>query len=355
MKKEDFSNNDEIDILNYLKIIIKGKVTIIIVLIICLSFSIVVNLLLPKLYEVSMQVLPPTNEDGGYIYGVKFFNSKVHDFIFLSKLKKDLKLKKDDSLFIKFNSLDSNIIKVSMKSKESDVDVSKKILDKIFEQIVKDDDAGVTGKKQLLDQEIYINKLLLKENKVKLTIIDKEIAANLRKVNKNRTRIDNVKLNIRLFKNRIDLLSKKKKDDLEKIEDSIDGKKQDIEYSGVKSTMLYLELFKLLNRLDYDLLLLESEKDELNIEKERFILEKNKISEQEIKEIEFKLERFEKKRSVIQNIKQIHPPRQTKKPVKPKLKQNIAISVILGLLLGVLLTFIMDFYKKSIRKEAEEN
>jgi uncharacterized protein involved in exopolysaccharide biosynthesis len=343
MSDRDDLNCNEIDLVDYLKVIIKRKTLVLSVLFICIGITVIVNFIRPKIYEISMYVSPPSDEAGNKMYDVNNLGSEINLDVFSSQIKEELKLSEKYPLKIEIVSPDGKINQVTMASRQSDIETSIKILNGYYQQLTKKYEDGVEEKKQELDMSISLKEASIKEDDLRLMIIDKRIQTNLLQSDRNKERIKRLQKDIQAFEEKDDLSMKESTKAEKNDKQAAGGEQQTLNVDKTHGDMFYLELHNMLNKQKTEVLTLVSRNEKVDLENEQLILEKFKIMEVDIKQTKLLILIEQAKRKKNHNLMLLQPPQASEKPVMPKIRKNIATSAVLGLMMGSFIAFFLEF------------
>ncbi len=141
MENQQLIQEDEIDLKEYIKVIIKRKKLILTVFLISVIVTAVVSFLMPKVYEISMFIEPPimavTDKGIQNLDSVENIQAKINAGVYSKKIIKDLM--KDNSYKekgLKFNvsqPKDTRLIKISLEEQADKTDLGIAILNELLE------------------------------------------------------------------------------------------------------------------------------------------------------------------------------------------------------------------------------
>lgn len=315
----------EIDLMEYLKISVKRKWTVLGIFLVCILLGTIITLSMPKVYEVSQILSLPVSAKNGYIDSAKIISRDITAGGYDSQIRKKLKLSPDNFFKFKVQSRKgTKFIKISLEVRKEEVNRAEKILDELFRQMEKEYAEVIKNKKQKIEIKISLQEITLAGIELEKLQKKKSISTALKQIERNKSRINFLETNISLFDKKIDSLSREKPDEIS-----------------------FLEAVVGMNQLRSDLDLLKKDNEYLKIEIEQLkFAEKNQLPDR-IFNYKHTLNGLKMEKELIQNIKQVQPPFKSNIPVKPRNKTNITIAVFIGLILGVLGAVLKEFLGKS--------
>jgi len=326
------SYEDEVNLIDYLRILWKWKWLIIAGTFLCVIITAVISFQMPKIYEVSAVIEPGIigfNKEGNFIYidssanisrkineGV--YNRRVQEALHLDPLKTRVEFKAEVGR-------GANTIKVTSQWKERDINPGVKATQRLLQLLSNDYRKIIEQRKGDYDKqiEIKLNSIGRIQNDIKLRRASLE--------------------NIRQRKEQLLEEVKDVKENTEKIirqrDALLKGKDPDNDLSFLLYSTTIQQNVAYLNQLNkqiYDLRVrekkIEAEVDRLNTD---------------IDDIKTQINALNLEKEVISNIKVIQPPQVSLHPIKPRKKLNILISLVVGLFLMVFLAFFIEYIRKA--------
>ncbi|MBW2544922.1 MAG: hypothetical protein JRD43_05555, partial [Deltaproteobacteria bacterium] len=342
---------DEINLIDYLRVLWKWKWLIIGGTLICAVAAAIISLQMPKIYEISTVIEPGiagVKDDGGFMYidsaanisgkiagGV--YNRRVEEALQLDPLKTRVEFK---SVVVK----NANLINVTSQWEEGLADLGVKVTRQLIRVFSDDYGKIVERRKADYDERILMKQSEISKIKTQRKDMDKQI--KLRRTSIERMRND-VKLQPATLENirqrRGELLEEIKgvKENTEKIVQQRDallkGKNPDRDISlllystTIQQNVAY---FNQLNDQLYDLSVRKNEAeaevdrlskriDDIETGIERLNIRKTEGLQTEIDDINVQINALNLEKGLISNIKIIHQPEVSLYPVKPKKKQIV--------------------------------
>jgi capsular polysaccharide biosynthesis protein len=325
-------HDDEINLRDYINVLIKRKITILVVFLVCITAAAIYSFTAPEVYNVFQIIKVPTIGMKKYLDSPTKIKERISEGIYNQKIKNALGLGKKGEFDFKFSVPDENIfIKVGLKAAEDKIEQSIAILEELINQLETDYAPNIFTELNKLANDIF-----LKENQIE------------RKKGKIKTLTETIKLT----EERIASLEK----ELARVNANVEElrlKRADfIQPSAGKDSMavvLYTTTIQQAIRYSNQL------EDQLNSLKTNKKEKENSIEDLEktIEDIKIQIGSLENSKKFISNVKQLQPPIYSESPISPNKKQNITIAAVLGLFLGVFIAFFREFWANSAVKEKE--
>ena len=323
---------DEINLIDYLRVLWKWKWLIIAGTLICAVAAAVISLQMPEIYEVSTVIEPGISgidNKGKFIYidSVANISGKINGGIYDRRIEEALRL---DPLKtgVKFKSAvvkKANVVKVASQWEKGGTDLGVKVAQQLIRLL--SDDYG-----KIIDH--------------KKSDYDKQLVLKMSSIEKTRNEI---KLQQATFKNirqrKEQLLEEIRgvKDNTEKIVQQRDTLLKDKNPGKDLSLLLYsttiqqnVAYFNQLSNQVYDLRTLEK-----TTENEIDNLSKN------INDIKAQINTLNLEKGLISNIKVIQQPEVSLHPVKPKKKQIVLLASVVALFMFIFLAFFIEYIKNA--------
>lgn len=331
MSEKTPQHEDEIELIDILRVIWKRKYLIMGGTLACGLIAAIISLSMPKTYMITMILEPviTTIKDNNnfYIDSPKNIKSVIDSGVFNNDIINLLKKNSKDipkSLNIKGICLkNSNIIKVQYKTK--DIATGLQILNILKDLLLKKySDKGDLYKKS------YENDLIIKRAEISKYEAEQQTTKN--SIINIEKRVDQLKADIKLLnKNTIKLVEKR-----------------DIIISAHKNQNSILAVILYNNMLQQNFAFVSFYKNETNdclSQKQQYSL-KLKETEENINILKKVISEINLQKDSFQNIQVIQPPNQSNSPVKPKVKLNIVLAILAGGLIMLFISFFVEYVSK---------
>ncbi len=315
--------NQEINLRDYTNVIVKRKNIIIAVFAATVLVAVVVNLLMPRIYKISMIIEPgvlSVTEKGDWTYfdSPKNIEVKLEEDVFNTKIMKalNLDLQETDMEFQISQPRETNLVKISIEEEKKNIDLGMEILDQLFIELsnsYKDISEYETKKieneiSSLLNQ-IQGQKNILESEREKLKILDAKEAEIL-------SELKNFKGEAKVA------VSQGSGPSAGKIK---------IQDNPVASLLYF-------NHLNNQLIEVSGAKENAEF--------KIAQTETSIYRNEIEIEKLNLEKDKICDIKLVKAPEASKLPVRPKRRQNVIFAGIISLTFGLFLAFFMEYWEK---------
>lgn len=287
------SQYDEINLINYVKVILKRKWLIFFVFMVVIIAAIIISFLMPKVYKIntSLQMVK-----GGATQIIGKINGDTYGVF----VRNDLKIPENQYPKIKAdNPKDTNLINIEIDSSEKEF--AKSILEKINNLIISENQEEIKSEKELIDKNIQ----LLKQN------------------------IETSKKETERINTKIGFLKEEKNN----LEAKVDALQKVLLYQQDPGTQ-----FALFNTKEE----LANKKQEI----ENAYLQINSI-EEKINSIQNQIDSLLIQLSQIKPIEVIKAPIISENPISPKPLLNIIIAGVLGLFIGIFLAFGKEWWDNN--------
>jgi len=395
---------DEINLIDYLKVLWKWKWLIIAGTLICAVAAAVISSQMPKIYRVATVIEPGIigfDNSGNYIYmDSQNISGKINEGVYNKSIKKLLNIDPSKTNFEfkadvgKF----ANQIRISAECKEKDVDLGLKASKQLI-ALISDDGEKVVQKRN----DNYDKKIIEEQNKIRKIEIQrkrdtgKQVALKLNGIKRKR---DQIKLQQEILETtrqrikELELEAKKIKNNTERIIKQRDILLKDSRVKDDISLLLYSttiqqnvtysirlgnQIYSLrtnvqakeasieeLNR-DIDLIATEIEDlklygterlqakiDYIGIGTEELKLRRAERLPVEINNIKEQIRLLTSAKENISNIKVLQNPEVSSGPVKSKKKQIVLLSVVVGLFFMIFLAFFVEYIKNATRSTKQK-
>ncbi|MCX5701473.1 MAG: Wzz/FepE/Etk N-terminal domain-containing protein [Candidatus Omnitrophica bacterium] len=329
MNNQQIEAEDEINLADYINVIIKRKTLILVVFLVLVITTAIRSFLMPEVYEVSMIIEPPilavTNAGVQNFDSAENIKAKIQEGAFNKAIIKDLNLKEDNLKFDIVQPKDTRLIKVSLEARAKKTALGLAVLNKLLEKLNLNYSKFIENKKNAIDAQIgTVNgQINAKRNQIKL----KEEQLKIQEDREQRL-LDEVKEtksnSEKLVVGRGALLEKK-------------DSKEDI------SALLYSNIIQ--QNIGYSIQL-QNQISDLRVGKENVKTE-TKNYENDINSLEIEIEKLTIEKNQISNLGIIQEPQVSLYAIRPNRKQNVIIGALLGLMTGVFLAFSMEWWKVS--------
>lgn len=355
---------DEINLIDYLKVLWKWKWSIIAGTLVCAVIAAVISLRMPKIYEIFTVIEPGiigVDNSGNYTYmnsnniGGKInegaYNNSIKKLLNINLLKTNLEFKADVGRF-------TNQIKISTKCKEKEIDLGLKASKQLFALISDDNEKIIKQRKDDYDKQIavakdQISKIEIQERKD----IDKQILAKQNEISKvkkqwERDNDKKVELKLNVIKDKRDQIK------LQQAMLKIIGQRVaelTLQIKGVKGNTDYLiplskQIYDLKTNIAIKEANIENLKDDVDListEIEDLKLQRTEELQAKINKIKTQISTLISEKENISNIKLIQNPEVSSAPVKSKKKQIVILSVVVGLFFMIFLAFFIEYIKNA--------
>ena len=329
-----YNHDDEIELIDLIRIIWKWKYLIVGGTLICIVAAIGISYVMPKIYLIDMVLKPgilSISNSGQKVYvdtpvNIKaVIESGAFDNVILKKLaEKDegnipRKLKFKVSVLPKANTF-------SVKYESSAVEQGIAILDNLFLLLVKEYSEIVNYFKDRVDKEIRIKK------------------ANVQKLENNKlssqTNVQNIEKRIVELESEIVAIHENT---------TYLGQERNRFLSDMSDEKSVLSAILFSNTIQQNLQLTNTYKDQINrykISKEGQLQNISGL-EKDIQSQLAEIENLTVKRSNIKNIQTIKPPSSSTNPVKPRLLINVVLAFTVGMFFMFILSFFIEYISKN--------
>ena len=332
MQNNYYYPEDEIELIDYLRVLWKWKWLIIAGTLICAVVAAVISLQMPRIYEISTVIEPGitgVKDNGSYMYidSVANISGKINEGVYNRRIQEALNLNplKTEVEFKTAIVKEVSMIKLTSQWQEESVDLGIKVIGQLI-RFFSDDYGGIIEHKK--------------------NGYDKQLTLKMSSIEKTRSEI---KLQQATFKNvrqrKEQLLEEIRgvKDNTERLMQQRDTLLKDKNPGKDLSLLLYsttiqqnVAYFNQLSNQVYDLRTMEK-RTENKIDK----LSKN------INDIKAQINTLNLEKGLISNIKVIQEPEVSLHPVKPKKKQIVLLGGVVGLFFFVFLAFFIEYIKNA--------
>jgi len=335
MENQQCIQEDEIDLSQYIKVILKRKKTLIAVFLLTLAIGFTSILFSPKIYKASMMVQPPVA--GPSLTGANDLESAENLKGLIANGAFDDELRKS----LNFDSNNVNLeFKVVIPSKTNILQVSIDLEDK-------DKELGIDLLQSLSK---VISNRFAKSIEAKLADVSNQIKSNERGIINSKEKAKNIQEQIKEISLREDKLLEELKAvnlNMAQIWEKRDIYLKENASSG-NSPALFLASY-LQNNSNY-LNQLNNQSSDLSIRRANLNLEL-KNSDSQVSELQMAIDNLTITKDFISNLRIISQPRISPSSIGSNKKKTLVISIVMGLFLGVIAVFLQEFWQKSIIKK----
>jgi capsular polysaccharide biosynthesis protein len=332
------SYEDEIELIDILRVIWKWKYLIIVGIVICGVISASISLTMPKIYRVDMTIQPgllKISPEGKRVYidsgeNIKniiesnAFKDEILNILYKSNRNDTLK-----SLRLKASVLKgSNIINISCET--INVDIGINILTAVYESL-----RGKFNELVKYYQDDYDTKI--DSIKTEYAILESEATTSEQRVKRAQKRIKELETLINnIDKNNLILIRERN---------------ESIQNKNNSDKSLLAVLYN--NTMQQNLSLSNQYRNDIKeylykIEEESTINKERKIQKEKLYQDINKLE-FEK--SSVRYVKILQSPTAGKYNIKPKTKLNVILALVVGLFLMIFLAFLLEYLRKYRKRQ----
>jgi len=318
---------EEIDLMDYVKVILKRKWLILVIFFGAAIAAGIFSFLMPKVYKIDTslevgQIAGEAVEAPGQV--VEKIKSDVYGIFVREKLQ--IPEEKYPKIKIE-NPKDTNLITLVIESAKPPE--SKNILEAINNLILAEHQEKIKTKKELIGQDIKTT-----EDKIKLAESD---------IEKTKNKIEPINEDIKRIENKIANAEEEK----ENLEAKVDALQKVLPYQQDPGTQfaLFDTKEKLANKKQ-EIENLYLTINSLKRSKEDLDVQINSIKTS-IESLNAQINALKASLDEIKPTQVIKSPTVSEKPVKPNKKLNIIIAGILGLFVGVFLAFFQEWWEKS--------
>jgi len=366
---------DEVQLIDYLRVIWKWKWLIILGTFVCMVVAGVVSFNMPKIYEISMAIEPGIiGVDGGgkfiYIDSLNNIEGKIKGGIYNRRIQKALNINSLKTS-IKFETSlqrETNFIKVTSEWEKNEVKLGLRALEQLTALLSMDYEKIVEQRRGDYEKRILMKQNQIKEVEIQRKDIDKQILLRLNTIDEKENHIKFNKLTLIIIQDREkELLQEIKnvKDNTERIVQQRNnvlkqkGNVDDISlllYSTtIQQSVAYVnqladqvnDLKKEKKELDADSDWLKKDIDDVNTGIERLKLEKTEGLQAEINDLKVQIDRLNLKKGIIKNIRIIQNPEVSLSLIKPKKRLNILLAGVVAFMMMMFLAFFLEYIRKT--------
>ena len=398
---------DEINLIDYLRVLWKWKWLIIAGTLICAIIAAVISFQMPKIYRIATVIEPGIiglDKSGNYIYmnsqnisgkiNEGSYNKSIKKLLNIDPSKTNLEFKADVGKF-------TNQIRINAECKGKDINFGLKASKQLI-AIISDDGEKVVQKRN----DDYDRKIIEEQNKIRKIEIqrkrdtDKQVALKLNSINwkrnqiklqqeileTTRQRIKELELEAKKIKNNTERIIKQRdillKDSRAKDDISLLLYSTTIQQNVTYSIRLGNQIYSLrtnvqakeasIEELNRDIDLIATEIEDLKLYRTEGLqakidddigigTEELKLRRAEGLPVEININNIKEQvrlltsaKENISNIKVLQNPEVSSAPVKSKKKQIVLLSVVVGLFFMIFLAFFIEYIKNATRSTKQK-
>jgi len=324
----DQQYEDEIDLMDYVKVLLKRKVLILALFLAAAIVAGIYSFILPKIYKID------TTLEVGQVAGIMVEDpaqvvEKIKGDVYGIFVREKLQIPEEKYPKIKIeNPKDTNLITLVIESAKPPE--SKNILEEINNLIIAEHQEKIKVKKKLIGQDIKTT-----EDKIKLVESD---------IEKTKNKIQPINEDIKRIENKIVFAEEEKKN----LEAKIDALQKVLPYQQDPGTQfaLFDTKEKLANKKQ-EIENLYLTINSLKRSKEDLDVQINSLKTN-IESLNAQINALRASLGEIKPTQAIKSPTVSESPIKPNKKLNIVIAAVLGLFVGVFLAFFQEWWEKSL-------
>ena len=372
---------NEISLMDLLRVIWKWKWLIIVGTLICAAAAVVYSYKLPKVYKVDMLIEPgiikvnAEKEELMYLDAPENISRKINQGAYNQRIMKLLNMNPKEVRLGFTANMESNgksqIIQVSSEWEEKKQVLGIDVLKCLLDLLTNDYGAIVQQKKLNYDARITNNKNKIHDIKVQRKDLEKQIQikASDIKSRKNQIKIKQARLeDVRQRIEKLLLELKQVKENAEKITEkrnkliNKNNAQDDISLmlygTTLQQNIIYFnelnsQIYNLRNEQNHIESQIDSFEREINNmlgEIERLRLHKDEGVQIKIDNIKTEIQRLQAEKQIISNIKTVKTPEVSLHPIRPKKKQIVALTGVAALFMFIFLGFFIEYIKKRIKR-----
>jgi capsular polysaccharide biosynthesis protein len=367
-------HDDEIELIDYLRVLWKWKWLIILVTLVCMFVAAVVSFMMPKIYKVSMSIEPGVigiTKDGIPIYldSATNIKAKIEDGAYNSRILKELNIDpyKTGLKFKVANPKNTILITISSEWEQNQIAIGKKVFRQLLTELSHDYKKVIQAKEEDIDKQIMAKQNQLAKLELERKDIDKQILLGLKEIQKKKDRIrlqETILKNMKARESELIREVNQAKNNIERIEQQRDKILEAKSSEDNISLLFYFATVQqnvtCLNQLNNELHYLRTKQEKAEAERERLNNDVDDINTEierlkareigkiqtEIDEINKKIEGLNRNKNFIEDIKLISEPKASISPIKPKKKLNVTLAGVVGFMLSVFIAFFAEYIRK---------
>ncbi len=325
----------EIDLSQYIKVIVKRKKTLIAVLLLTLAIGFISILFSPKIYRISMMIQPPVvgqSLTGAYdLEPAENLKGLIINGAYDDELKKTL------NIDLNKNNLD---FKVVIPNKTNILQVSVDLENKKKE----------FGIVLLRNPANLISNSYAKMIEARIADISSQIKSNERSIAGAKEKAKNLQEQIKEVTVREDKLREETKIVNENTAQILAKREELLKNNTATENVSILLLTNFIQNNSSYSNQLNNQFSELSLRRVNLSLEL-KSTDSQISEFQMAIDQLNISKNFIANLKIIAQPRVSANPISSNKKRTLAISIVMGLFLGVLVIFLQEFWVNNLVKK----
>lgn len=340
MNESQHKLDDEIELIDYLRVIWKWKYLILVGAVVCALVPLVISISKPKIYRVETILKPGVlgkNNKGQEIYVDSTTNIKalIEAGTFNNEIKWELKDTKTSNLPTSFQfeiniPKNSNLLKISYQTPSVDTGIS--ILNQLTNSISREQAVKIDYLQTKFEKEIL-------EDKIDLSRLQDELSFNQTSISNINKRLAELSTDIQSLNRNISALTKHR-------DTILSNRNEDTILTG----------FLYNNTIQQNL----DRRDRINNQIFNYTIEKERVKnlskgiKTKIDILSQKIDGLKQKRDKIKNIQVIQPPTGSPYPINPGVKKNILLASAVGLFFMLISAFFLEYVWKHKNTEKSE-
>jgi len=367
--------DDEVQLIDYLRVIWKWKWLIILGTFGCMVVAGVVSFNMPKIYEVSMALEPgiiglDTYGKFLYIDALTNIEGKVKGGTYNKRIQKALNINPLETS-IKFETgiqRGTNFIKVTAEWEENEVKLGLSALKQLTALLSKDYEKIVKQRRGDYEKRILMKQNQIKEVEIQRKDIDKQILLELNTIDEKKNHIKLNKATLKIIQDREKELLQEIKSVKDNTQRIVQERNNVLQYkSNVNdiSLLLYSTTIQqnvaYFNQLSNQINDLRTKKeianmkienlnkdiDDINTEIDRLNLKKIEGLQAKIYDLKIQIDRLNLEKGIIKNIRVIQNPEVSLRPIKPKKRLNVLLAGVVAFMMMIFLAFLLEYIRKT--------
>lgn len=339
-RHENHYEEDEINLIDLLRVIWKWKWLIIAGVVICVVTAAVISFRMPRIYEVSMYIEPGivgvNKENGNFLYidSPADISGKIRGGVYNQKLEAMFHLGLHNKVDFKSSPLkNSNPIKITSRWKEGETGLGMKVSLQLLTLVTNDYDKVIQSMKDDYEKQIALtlNRIESLQSQIKL-----KRAMGMKVKRREQELMEEIK---------------RVKGNTDKILQQRDKVMQQIELHENTDTETSLSLILYSTIIQQGMSYFNALKDNLyELEVHGKELEAASLNlGDRLDEAQMEMDMLKLKKGLISNIKIIQQPEVSPNPVAPKKKQIILLAGVVSLFMFIFLAFFIEYVRNSMR------
>jgi len=369
--------DDEVQLIDYLRVIWRWKWLIILGTFVCMVVAAVISFNMPKIYEVSMTIEPGiigVDKDGKFIYLDSRDNieGKIKGGLYNKRIQKALNINplKTDIKFEVRPQKGTNFIRITSEWVENEAEFMKNSLVQLLAFISKEYEDVVQRRKDDYEKQILMKQNQIKEVEIQRKDIDKKILLELNTIGAKKNHIKLNKATLNIIQDREKELLEEIKNVKDNTERIVKERNNVLQHKGNVddiSLLLYsttiqqnVAYFNQLSNQINDIRTkkeiagmkienLKKDIDDINTEIDRLKLNKTEGLQAKINDLKLQIDRLSIEEGMIKNVRVIQNPEASISPIKPKKKLIIVLAGVVAFMMMMFLAFFLEYIQKAKR------